>query len=89
MAPNVRSKVCWGCKAKEYKERTDPFRMELQRLWLAGSSIAELADHFGWPRNRVGPEMARMRAYGWDMPRRSTNGRTWVDGTPVVRTAND
>lgn len=56
----------------------------IQLAWEDGLSMLEIADVLDTTRNTIGTDMARMRAAGWDLPRR----KNWSeDGLDRVRNA--
>jgi tRNA(Ile2) C34 agmatinyltransferase TiaS len=58
--------ICRGCRTaiKERRWR------EIQRLWRAGCSMAEISTAIGRSENHLSTEMVRIRKAGWDLPYR-------------------
>ncbi len=42
----------------------------IAEMWAAGETLRSIADALGATAKSIGSEMARMRAAGWDLPRR-------------------
>ncbi len=62
--------VCAKCRAVSVHEK----RLMLASLWAQGRSMREIAAEFGWELHQVGPEMARMRKLGYNLPHRYNLG---------------
>jgi DNA-directed RNA polymerase specialized sigma24 family protein len=59
-----------ACRREALAAATAERDRVLERLWAAGATSSEIATHFGWPLNQVGPVVARARVRGADLPRR-------------------
>jgi hypothetical protein len=60
---NERCRTCWN---KIHDDR----RALIEWLWADGAKLTEIADEIGVQHDSIGPEMARWRREGWNLPYR-------------------
>lgn len=58
--------LCMACRHKVVHERS----LAICLMWRDGLLLREIAAKFEWSMNRMGSEMCRMRAAGYNLPRR-------------------
>jgi transposase len=60
--------ACATCTQARRHERA----LAIERMWRDGLTVYEIADRVGWTKDRLGIEMANLRADGYDLPHRRT-----------------
>ena len=67
---NHNSTGCQACYDKERGEGKQARRLIIEALWNGGCPAREIAERLGTSAASIGVEVFRMRADGWDLPRR-------------------
>ena len=66
---------CRACYEAKRDAATAARDRQLEQLWAEGKRTPEIAEFFGWTRNRVSVEVAYARRRGADLPYRYTTGK--------------